>query len=180
MITQWVINHEAYTPALPLTREVFIFVGAMHGEPIPTTYPKRAMFPTFQECYNLWCLSGRQPLLAFYLPCCRESGHWWVVYSRAVWDVHVYGAWPGERSVCSFCGTIVLVRFLGLDPLSWVVVHPGQSSLLYVALISSSSSQLYVMKSSLLFYNVENSTNKEKVLIDFWLVLCVYIIWLLM
>ena len=32
MITPSVVNHEEYTPTLPLLREVFISVGAMHGE----------------------------------------------------------------------------------------------------------------------------------------------------
>jgi hypothetical protein len=86
------------------------------AEPTLTTYPKRAMFPWNRGCYNLWCLSGRQSLW-------KATGHWQVVYSETVGKVHAYGAWPGGRSVCLFCGNIVLCRLLGLDPLSWVVVR---------------------------------------------------------
>jgi hypothetical protein len=128
MITPWVVNHEAYTPH-PSSSQRGVSLcrrdarRSSVAEPIPTTYPERTMYPWNRECYNLWCLSGRQPLLEFRLRCCQETGHWRVVYSGAVSDVHIYRAWPGGRSIFPFCGAVVLGRHLGLDPLSSVVVQ---------------------------------------------------------
>jgi hypothetical protein len=128
MITPRLFNQKANTPVHLLTREMFVSVGVIvwrNRVAVLTliTYPEWAMFPWNRECYNLWCLPGRQPLLEFRIPCCQETRHWRVVYSGAVSNVPVYGAWPEDRSVCPFCGAVVLGLLLGSDPLSWVVVQ---------------------------------------------------------
>ena len=127
MITpRLLINQKAYTPTLLLTREMLVSVGPCVKKPGGCTnsdnLSRVSHVSVKQRMLNLWCLFGRQPLLEFHLPCCQETGHWRVVYSGAVGDVPVYRAWAEDRSVCPFCGAVVLGRLLGSDPLSWVVV----------------------------------------------------------
>ena len=96
------------------------------AEPLPTSYPKRDMFPWNRECYNLWCLSGRQPLFKFCLPCCQETGHR-VIYSGAVGNVHVYAAWPRGRFVCPSCAAVVLGLLLGLTTVKTLLHKPAHA-----------------------------------------------------
>jgi hypothetical protein len=147
---------------------MFVSVGTMRRNQVVVltliTYPEWAMFPLNREFDNLWCLSGRQPLHEFHLPCCQETGHWQVVYSGSVGDFPIYGAWPEDSTVCPFCSTFFCVT-------CWDPIHcPGWWTkqkirfgnvvflvimLVDVALISNSSSQLYVIRLKISWGNSE-------------------------
>ena len=128
MITPRLVNHKAYTPRSSYYQRDVCFCPCDAWRnwvalPAPITYPEWAVFLCNRECYNLWCLSGRQPLLVFRQPCCQDTGHWLVVCSGVVSVVSFYRVWPEDHSVCPFCGAVVLGHLLGSDPLSWLVVQ---------------------------------------------------------